>query len=29
MGPEGRIRTGIAVVDSYALYPLSYPGAVP
>lgn len=28
MGPEGRIRTGISVVDSYALYQLSYLGAV-
>ena len=29
MGPEGRIRTGISVVDSDALCQLSYPGAVP
>ena len=29
MGPEGRIRTGISVVDSDALYRLSYLGAVP
>lgn len=28
MGPEGRIRTGISVVDSDALCHLSYPGAV-
>ena len=29
MDPEGRIRTGISVVDSYALYRLSYLGVVP
>jgi hypothetical protein len=29
MGPEGRIRTGISVVDSDALYRLSYLGDVP
>ena len=28
MGPEGRIRTDISVVDSDALCHLSYPGAV-
>ena len=28
MGPEGRIRTGISVVDSDALYRLSYLEAV-
>ena len=29
MDPEGRIRTGISVVDSDALYRLSYLGVVP
>ena len=28
MGPEGRIRTGISVVDSDPLYQLSYLGVV-
>jgi hypothetical protein len=28
LGPGGRIRTGITLMDSETLYRLSYPGAV-